>query len=141
MNAPSSFGNRPENHPGRWPTIRLPALTVQQVPATLAEKFALGIAIASTGTPAIDATYALDQTTLDQVGSVARDAAAGLGLPGGGATFVYPDIAGAPRTFTAAAIQGLYKAMRDCVFALNETAATLAAGGTAAWPDQRATVA
>lgn len=116
-------------------------LAVQQMPLTLAAKLANGIAITSTGTPGIDATYALDATTLNQIGSVARDAAGGLGLPGSGATFAYPDITGAPKTFTAATIQDLYKAMRDCVFALNETADTLAQGGTASWPGQTATIA
>ncbi len=114
-----------------------PAPTLAQI---LAAKLASGIAITSTGTPAISATYALDQTTLDQIGAVARDSAAGLGLPGGAATFTYPDINGVPRTFTGAQIQALYKAMRDCVFALYTTAATLAAGGTAVWLAQSATI-
>jgi hypothetical protein len=107
----------------------------------LATKFAAGIAITSTGTPALNATYALDQTTLDQIGAVARDVAGGLGLPGGGASFSYPDIAGVPRSFTAANVQALYRAMRDLVFALDTQAAIANAGGVPAWPAQTATIA
>lgn len=107
----------------------------------LAEKLAAGIAITSTATPALDATYALDPTTLDQIGSVARDAGAGLGLPGGLSSFAYPDATGAPHSFSATDIAHLYKAMRDLVFALNEQAAVAEAGGSPSWPAQIATIA
>lgn len=113
----------------------------QAVPATLAMKLAAGISITSTGSPSISATYALDQTTLDQIGSVARDAAAGLGLPGGAGSFTYPDINSVPRALSSANVQALYKAMRDLVFALNTQAAIAAAGGTPSWPQQSATIA
>jgi hypothetical protein len=106
----------------------------------LPAKIAAGIAITSTGTPAISATYALDQVTLDQIGAVARDAGAGLGLPGGLPTFTYPDIEGEPQTLSQANVIALYKAMRDLLFALNTTAATLAAGGDADWPVQSVTI-
>lgn len=77
-----------------------------------------GLQIVSTGTPTLNATYALDSTTLDQVGALARDCAAGLGFPLGAQTFSYPDLSGNPHTFTPAAIQDLYKALRDYVFNL-----------------------
>lgn len=114
------------------------ALTPGQV---LAAKIGIGIAITSTGSASVSATYALDAVTLDQVGSVARDAAAGLGLPGGGSSFAYPDITGAMKTLSAANVQGIYKAMRDLLFALNVQAAILGAGGTPTWPAQTATIA
>ena len=124
----------------RWQEYET-ALTVgTDTQITLASKIAAGIVITSTGTPALSGTYALDATTLSQIGPVARDATGGLGLPGGGSTFSYPDASGTPRVLTAETIQGLYKAMRDCLFALNTTAATLAAGGTASWPAQTATI-
>lgn len=116
-------------------------LARQAVPGTLAAKLASGLAVASSGTPAISATYALDQTTLDQIGSVARDAASGLGLPGGLTTFVYPDINSTPRTLTSANVQALYRAMRDIVSALNTQAAIALSGGTPSWPAQSATIA
>jgi hypothetical protein len=102
----------------------------------LATAIASGITIASTGTPALNGVYALDALTMDQVGAVARDAASGLGLPGGGSTFEYPDRAGTPMTFTEQQIIGLYKAMRDLLLGLNTAAATQRAGGTPTWPPQ-----
>lgn len=99
-----------------------------------------GLGVTSTGTPALNATYALDQTTLDQIGSVARDAAAGLGLPGGGGTFIYPDASGTPHSFSSANVQDLYKAMRDYMFELNTTLATIQAGGQANWPEASVTI-
>lgn len=104
-----------------------------------AAKVAAGITITSTGTPALNATFALDDITLTEIGSVARDSF-NMGLPGGLATFIYPDINGTPRTFTAAQIQGCYKAMRDLMLNLNTAYATLAQGGTPTWPSQSATI-
>lgn len=100
-----------------------------------------GIIITSTGSPSINATYALDQTTLDQVGSVARDAASGLGLPGGLSTFTYPDIDGIPHDLTSDNVVALYQAMRNYVFSMNVTENTLANGGSANWPDSHVTIA
>ncbi len=108
---------------------------------TLAQKIAAGLAVTSTGTPAISATYALDQTTLDQIQALAVDCAAGLGFPGGASSFAYPDLPGTPRTLTSANMIALYKALRDYTAQLNDTAATLAAGGTATWPSATATIA
>src|SRR5260221_8745451 len=112
-----------------------------QSPAqALGQKLGLGLAVTSTGTPQINATYALDDLTLTQVGSVARDAASGLGLPGGQASFSYPDATGQPRALTSTNVQALYKAMRDIVWQLQMQYAVLAAGGTPVWPEQKATI-
>jgi hypothetical protein len=108
---------------------------------TLAAKLAAGLAVTSTGTPSLSATYALDTTTLDQIRALATDAKAGLGFPGGETAFAYPDASGTPRTFDATSIVNLYKALRDYVFALKTTAATLDAGGPAEWPLATATIA
>jgi hypothetical protein len=107
----------------------------------LAQKLAAGIAVVSTGTPALNSTYALDQITLDQIRALATDAKAGLGFPGGESTFAYPDKDGVPRTFDATSMVDLYKALRDYVFGLNSTAAVKAAGGNAEWPEASATIA
>jgi hypothetical protein len=115
--------------------------SAQQARDAYATKLGAGIAITSTGTPALNATYALDQVTLDEVGALARDCAAGLGFPQGASTFAYPDIAGTPRTFTPPEMQALYRAMRDMVFLLNEAMATMAAGGSPSWPVQTAVIA
>lgn len=77
-----------------------------------------GIAVVFTSAPELSATYALDSTTLEQIRAVASDAAGGLGLPFGAATFNYPDKSSTPeapsiKAFTAEQIQALYKTMRD----------------------------
>lgn len=106
----------------------------------LAEKIAAGIAITCTGNPALNETFALDDTTLTQIGSVARDAASGLGLPLGIPVFVYPNLAGEPCTFTPAQIIATYKAMRDLLFRLNTQAAIMGHGLSPSWPTQSATI-
>lgn len=128
---------------GAWqftaPEIAPPSLADQAL-SELITRLAAGIAITSTGTPALDASYALDTVTMDQVGAVARDFASGLGLPNNAGTFAYPDIAGIPRTFTGAAIVALYKAQRDLIFSLNQQSAIMAHGGPPSWPVQSATI-
>lgn len=109
--------------------------------ATYNDKLAAGITITSTGNAGISATYALDDTTLSQISSVARDAASGLGLPQNASTFDYPDIDGnMGHAFSATDIQNLYKAMRDLVANLQEQLAVAKQGGTPAWPSQSVTI-
>lgn len=112
-----------------------------QATAALTAKINAGIAITSTGTPAISATYALDALTLSQVQSVAQDAGSGLGLPGGASTFTYPDITSQPRTFTSAQLIAVYRAMRDLLLTLNTQAAVMTHGGQPSWPTQTAVIA
>lgn len=109
-------------------------------PTDLAQKISAGISVVSTAASSLNATYALDSITLDQIKGVANDAASGLGLPGGGSTFTYPDISGSPHDFTATQIQNIYKAMRDLLLQLNTQAAIEAAGGQPNWPAQTATI-
>jgi hypothetical protein len=112
----------------------------EQAQASFDAYSALGIVITCTGNAALSATYAIDPTTMNEVGSVARDAASGLGLPGGGSTFTYPDATGTPRTFTSTQLIALYKAQRDLLFILNTQAAVMRNGGAPAWPVQTATI-
>ena len=107
---------------------------------TLADKIADGIAITSLSNPEVNCTMALDQLTMEQIGSVARDAASGMGLPAGSNVFIYPDINGLPRRFSEAQIIGLYKAQRDLLFALNTQAAIASNGGEPDWPPQTGTI-
>ena len=128
---------------GGW-TFSAPAPLVlspeQQAAQELDTRIAAGISVTSTSTPTLNATYALDAVTLDQIGSVARDAAAGLGLPGGATTFSYPDSTGTPHALSGAQVQALYKAQRDLLFALNTQAAVVAHGGEPTWPAQTGTI-
>jgi hypothetical protein len=103
-------------------------------------KIAAGIAITSTSTPDLTCTMALDSTTMDQIGAVARDASSGLGLPGGLDTFTYPDIDSTPRAFSQAQIIALYRAQRDLIYQLSTQAAIMRQGLVPSWPAQTATI-
>lgn len=89
----------------------------QAGPTLLAPIIAAGCRIQSASNPVLNTTWALDEETLTEIGSVARDSAAGLGLPMGASVFQYPDKSGMPVACTPAQMQLLYKALRDYVAA------------------------
>ena len=64
-----------------------------------ANAIAAGVQVSSTGTPAINGTYALDAQSLANIVAIAAEIANGKGFPGGGATYDYPDAAGTFHTF------------------------------------------
>lgn len=116
-----------------------PMSPAQEAAVEVQHRIGAGLTLSCTGDPALSATYALDRTTMDQIGSVARDVAAGLGFPDG-ETFEYPDAAGLPHVFTPERLIGLYKAQRQVLSRINTQAAVLANGGVPSWPDQTATI-
>lgn len=65
--------------------------------------------------PMLSAIWALDMITTNQIGSVAKDAAAGMGLPMSQPYFAYPDRNGTMRLMNAEEVQQLYRAMRDYI--------------------------
>jgi hypothetical protein len=103
-----------------------PAPTPEQ---QYAAALAAGLQVTSTSTLSISATYALDQTTLNEIRALAVDCGAGLGFPGGASEFAYPDKNGNPVLFTEAQIKDVYRALRDRVLALS-----LALAGQGEWP-------
>lgn len=97
-----------------------------------------GLQVTSNSNPQINGTYALNATTLNQIGAVARDAASGLGLPENADTFTYPDINGVPHSFTSDSIIDLYKALRNYVSACNTAAQKIVLGQVATMPTNTA---
>jgi hypothetical protein len=87
---------------------------------------AAGLAVVSTATPALNGTYSVAPTAAANITAIMAGAAAGLGLPGSGTTFVYMDASGSPHTFTAAQFSTLAVAVRDYVYALDMFAAGVA---------------
>jgi hypothetical protein len=83
------------------PSARVTALT------------SLGVAITFTGFPALSVVYPLDDVSLLTLGNVARDAAAGLGLPMETGTYPQQDLSGAFHVLTSAQVQKLYVRLRD----------------------------
>jgi hypothetical protein len=95
---------------------RMVAFNAKATVATaLTAAWAAGCQIQSAAMPVLNTLWALDDTTLTEIGSVARDSAAGLGLPLGQAAFAYPDMHGNQVVCTPAQVQALYKALRDYV--------------------------
>jgi hypothetical protein len=111
-------------------------------PATLAaQKIKAGLAVASTATPAISATYAVDAQAEFNIVALETSLNAGQGFPGGATTFGYPDMAGVKHTMTASQFTALAAAIRDYIAALDATLQTLLAGGMASWPSASAPIA
>lgn len=93
-----------------------------------------GLAIVSTSTPALNATYAIDaQTTANLQGLLVGYMLRGV-FPGGGATFPYADIAGAPHVVTQPQLQAIAAAIEDYVAALAGVQIALDAGQAASLP-------
>ena len=95
---------------------------------------AAGIAVTSTGTSALNATYSVTQEAQDNAAAVAASIGSGQGLPGGGTTFEYLDSANVPHAFTAAQFLTLADAIRNYVYQLDIQLATAQNGGTPSWP-------
>lgn len=118
-----------------------PPATPDQV---LATKLASGMVLTSSGTSAINGTYAFDKTTQDDLSGIA----ATIGLLGtfpDGTTsgYQYPQLGGqAVTTFASiAAFRTMYAPYAKLLQQLRTQGAILAAGGTPVWPSQSVTVA
>lgn len=114
----------------------IPPLAPDQV---LAEKIAAGITITSTGTPALNATYALDDVSTSQISQLGLYANA-FGTFPGGATQPYPDVAGVPHVFTVVQFVAFLRAVAPLVSALNTQAGIMRAGGSPDWPAPTAVI-
>jgi hypothetical protein len=112
------------------------AAAIAAAEAAYAAAIAAGIQITSTSSPALNGSYAIDQTAQDAMTEVVTGIADGEGLPGGGATFIYPDASGAPHTFTAAQFTTFAVVVRNYVYALD-----LFVEGQGEMPSPSATIA
>jgi hypothetical protein len=113
-------------------------MAAQVIPPYL---MANGLQVSSTGTPALNSTYGLDDSTLNQIGTLARDTACGFGFPRGQSSFDYPDSFGNQVNFTPAQIQSLYVAMRDYIAGVNLTVAALVHRQMSTLPTQPVAIA
>lgn len=113
-----------------------PPLSVDQV---LADKIAAGISLTSTGNPALNATYALDEVSTAQIYQIGLFASQFDTFPGG-AVQPYPDATGVPHVFTVAQFVAFLRVVAPLVSALTTQAQVMAHGGSPAWPSQTATI-
>ncbi|CAG9244899.1 conserved hypothetical protein [Paraburkholderia caribensis] len=98
---------------------------------------AIGLKIASTSTPALNSTYAVDQLSQSDIIAIETSLNAGKGFPGGSTTFSYPDAAGALHTFSAASFTNLAAAVRDFVYGCR----AVIAGASTTLPSTSVTIA
>lgn len=95
-----------------------------------AERIASGLAVTSEGTPSLNGTYSISESRQQTISAIYAGIKGGDGLPGGGATFAYPDISGVPHLFMAEQFAAFAKATRDYLYAL----ALAAQRPNPAWP-------
>ncbi len=100
---------------GSWPPPQPTPMPAQ----IAAEALTSGIAITSTATPSLNGTYGCAPSDQANITAIITGIAAGEGLPGGGASFYWVDMTGAPYSFTQAQFLTLAKAIRDYVYALD----------------------
>lgn len=99
--------------------------------------FLAGITIKSSATPALDATYAVDQLSQMDILSIETSINAGKGFPGGGETFNFPDMSGGMHLFTEANFTNFAAAVRDYVYSLK----CCVSGSLTTLPSQTVTIA
>ncbi|WP_233831769.1 hypothetical protein [Paraburkholderia sp. ZP32-5] len=75
-----------------------------------------GLAVSSTGTPALNGTYAVDSLSQADVIAIETSLNAGKGFPGGASTFSYPDANGALHSFNEANFTDFAQTVRDYVY-------------------------
>ncbi len=114
------------------------AYTAPVSPAALAAAaFDAGLMIVSTGTPALNGTYAIDQLSQMDIIAIETSLNAGKGFPGGSASFNYADTTGALHSFTQANFTDFAAAVRDYVYALK----SVIAGASMTLPSTTSTIA
>lgn len=112
--------------------------------AVLGQKLAAGITLTSTGTPAINGTYAYDQQTQTDLSGIAATIGLLGTFPDGSTSgYQYPQLGGlAVTTFASiAAFKLFYAAYAKLLQQLQAQGDTLAKGGTPTWPSQSVTTA
>lgn len=112
------------------------ASTAANAPAQRAAALRAGLQVTSAATPALNGTYAVDDATRNKIAVIA----AGKKLPGGGATFNYPDAGGTLHAFKQSDFANLATAVDAYAAALVQTEAALVGGHGAAWPPPAVTI-
>jgi len=133
---PAAFANlgTVEDTDQRYLAFINPAPTAAQKAAAL---LAAGLAITSTGSSALNGTYACDALSQADIVAVETSLNAGKGFPGGATTFSYPDVSGTLHSFSEASFTDFAAAVRDFVYACK----SYAAGQTTTLPAATATIA
>ncbi|MEJ0019706.1 MAG: hypothetical protein WDN25_24770 [Acetobacteraceae bacterium] len=100
------------------PPLPPPPTLQQQAMALLSQP----VTVDCLALPALDGAYPIDQATQMQITGIAAAISAGLGLPGGGATFNWPDVVGVAHTWPAGQFTEFAKAVMNYVYACAQVA-------------------
>lgn len=118
--------------------VQSPPLTAaQSATASASAALAAGIEITSTGTPALNGTYACDPLSQADIVAIETSLNAGKGFPGGATTFNYPDASGALHVFSEDNFTDFAAAIRDFVYGCK----AVMAGQMATLPSAAVTIA
>jgi hypothetical protein len=107
------------------------------LPTQAQSALATGLQLTSTGTPALNGTYAVDPLSQHDIVAIETSLNAGKGFPGGATTFNYPDATGVMHSFSAANFTDFAAAVRDYVYALK----SVIAGASTTIPAASTTIA
>lgn len=109
--------------------------------AQYAAAIALGLAVTSASTPALNATYAIDVNSQSDIAAEAQFISTYAEFTNGQQTFSWLDATNTPHTFPSTALfMAFAKAAAVYVSACKQVLATLIGGGTATWPSNAAAI-
>lgn len=118
-------------------TFAAPVIAAVSAMGEATEALLAGLSITSTGTPALNGRYAVDQLSQMDIIAIETSINAGKGFPGGATTFSYADIAGVVHSFTEANFTDFAATVRDYVYALK----SVIAGASTTLPSSTSTIA
>lgn len=100
-----------------------------------------GVQVTSTGTPALNGTYDIDDKSVAYITALSTGIAAGKPLPGGGTTFNYPDASNVMRAFSSADFLNFAAAVEGFIYNFEQSLLILLNGGSATMPTPALTIA
>jgi len=80
------------------------------------------VTVQSTALPNLNADYPIDSLTTNQITSIASSINAGLGLPGGGTVFNWPDTGGVQHQWPAVQFTDFAQKVMNFLYAAGQTA-------------------
>lgn len=117
-----------------------PAWQTAQQAAQYVAIIKAGLAVTSSGTPSLSATYGVDQDAQLNIDSQIAAILTNGTFTNGQATRVWHDAAGLPHTFTVAQFKALATAIGVYVDGVIATVDALRSGSSAAWPTATTTI-
>ena len=127
-NSPSHIGSAPE---------LIEVMQDQVLPIAQVQ----GVAVQSTSTPAMNATYSYDADSGNKIAAIVAAISAGGQLPGGGSTFEWPDASGSFHALSAANVTALGIAILNYRYELNQYLVLAISGQAATLPATPLTIA